>query len=180
MTNQKSDTWTAERIAVLTRLWAEGFSASLIGEQIGVTRNAVIGKAHRLELPPSKFPKTQQSKPRAERQPRQPRSLKAPMVPVENYESVRVVRANGNSDTMKLIHSIKTDQFIPRCVEIEPRHLTLIDLEPNDCRYPYGYDVVTFCGHPKLAGSSYCVPHHHLCKEAPRVPIRRFVGSAAA
>ena len=43
-----------------------------------------------------------------------------------------------------------------RCVEIEPRHLSLIDLEHGDCRYPYGGDeegeAITFCGHPRRAG----------------------------
>lgn len=54
------------------------------------------------------------------------------------------------------------------CVEIVPRHLTLLDLERGDCRFPYGGDAInepiTFCGHPKMAGSPYCTPHFHLCR----------------
>ena len=43
--------WTPERVETLTRLWAEGFSARQIAGKLGsVTRNAVIGKAHRLSL----------------------------------------------------------------------------------------------------------------------------------
>lgn len=43
--------WTPERVEMLTRMWAEGFSARQIAEALGgVTRNAVIGKAHRLHL----------------------------------------------------------------------------------------------------------------------------------
>ncbi len=43
--------WTHERVEILTRLWAEGFSARQIAEKLGgITRNAVIGKAHRLNL----------------------------------------------------------------------------------------------------------------------------------
>lgn len=45
-------TWTQERIDQLTRLWDEGLSCSLIGEEMGITRNAVIGKVHRLNLRP--------------------------------------------------------------------------------------------------------------------------------
>jgi len=44
--------WTMERVDLLTRLWAEGLSARQIAMKLGggVTRNAVIGKAHRLNL----------------------------------------------------------------------------------------------------------------------------------
>ena len=55
-----------------------------------------------------------------------------------------------------------------RCVKIEPRHLSLVDLEHGDCRYPYGGDEegepITFCGHPHRTGSSYCTPHFHLSR----------------
>jgi GcrA cell cycle regulator len=53
-----------------------------------------------------------------------------------------------------------------RCVGIAPRHLSLLELENGDCRYPYGGDAegeaITFCGHPRREGSSYCVSHFHL------------------
>jgi GcrA cell cycle regulator len=55
-----------------------------------------------------------------------------------------------------------------RCVEIDPRHLSLIELERGDCRYPYGGDeegeAITFCGHPRRPGSSYCTPHFYLSR----------------
>jgi GcrA cell cycle regulator len=71
-----------------------------------------------------------------------------------------------------------------RCVAITPRHVALVDLEPSDCRYPYGGDAegepITFCGHPRREGSSYCLAHFHLTsapelleKRAPaRTPLR--------
>ncbi|MCA6117893.1 hypothetical protein J6524_23885 [Bradyrhizobium sp. WSM 1738] len=68
-----------------------------------------------------------------------------------------------------------------RCVTIEPRHLSLIELESSDCRYPYGGDEegepITFCGHPQRPGSSYCTPHFHLSRE-PIVPSERAVSTA--
>jgi GcrA cell cycle regulator len=55
-----------------------------------------------------------------------------------------------------------------RCVDIDPRHLSLIDLEPGDCRYHYGGDeegeAITFCGHPQRRGSSYCTEHFRLSR----------------
>jgi GcrA cell cycle regulator len=44
--------WTDERVEKLKKLWADGLSASQIAAQLGgVSRNAVIGKVHRLNLP---------------------------------------------------------------------------------------------------------------------------------
>lgn len=61
-----------------------------------------------------------------------------------------------------------------RCVDIEPRHLSLIELERGDCRYPYGGDqeneTITFCGHPCHPGSSYCGPHFRLSRDPVEPP----------
>lgn len=43
--------WTDEQIDTLRKLWGEGLSTSEIGRQLGVSKNAVVGKAHRLGLP---------------------------------------------------------------------------------------------------------------------------------
>ena len=49
--------WTTERVDQLARLWSEGFSARQIADRLGgITRNAVIGKAHRLNLQRSNEP----------------------------------------------------------------------------------------------------------------------------
>ena len=42
--------WTDEKVEQLAKLWGDGFSASAIGKAIGVSKNAVIGKAHRMHL----------------------------------------------------------------------------------------------------------------------------------
>ena len=66
-----------------------------------------------------------------------------------------------------------------RCVGIRPRLLSLLELGPSDCRYPYGGDKenqpIAFCGHPRLAGSSYCAPHFHLTR-GPDVESERMAG----
>ena len=62
MTEETS--WTEERLEKLQKLWDLGLSISQIGEQLGVTRNAVAGKAHRLKLPKRQSPisKTERQK----------------------------------------------------------------------------------------------------------------------
>lgn len=56
-----------------------------------------------------------------------------------------------------------------RCVGLGLRLVSLVDLENGQCRYPYGGDkegeAILFCGHPRLAGSSYCKPHFHLTRD---------------
>ena len=59
MTNS-ANAWTEERLAQLRKLWDEGLSISQIGDALGVSRNAIAGKAHRMGLPkrPSPISKT--------------------------------------------------------------------------------------------------------------------------
>jgi GcrA cell cycle regulator len=59
-------TWTEERIEELVHLWDAGHSASVIGKKLGISKNAVVGKAHRLKLPsrPSPIRKGSGSAPR--------------------------------------------------------------------------------------------------------------------
>ena len=45
------------------------------------------------------------------------------------------------------------------CVPVEPRNVSLLDLQPGECRYPYGEHDYTFCGHPVFNRSSWCAPH---------------------
>ena len=53
-----------------------------------------------------------------------------------------------------------------RCVAITPRHSRWSISRQGDCRYPYGGDAegepITFCGHARREGSSYCLSHFHL------------------
>lgn len=48
--------WTDETIARLRDLWSQGLSTAEIGRQLSITKNAVVGKAHRLGLPPRPSP----------------------------------------------------------------------------------------------------------------------------
>ena len=60
--------WTDERLEKLKKLWAQGLSISQIGEALGVSRNAIAGKAHRMGLPkrPSPISKSKAEKPKVE------------------------------------------------------------------------------------------------------------------
>lgn len=58
-----SEEWTPTRISILIALWNEGLTTSEIGVRLGVTKNAVVGKVHRLGLPTRGSPIRQKAPP---------------------------------------------------------------------------------------------------------------------
>ena len=162
-------TWEEAHSVALRAYLDKGLSfseiARALNQQFGTayTRNAAIGRGKRMGLAgperPDDFPKPppKASRPRLERL----RERHAP-------ESGRPAPAFVPVETVKL-----------RCVEIDPRHLCLLELERGDCRYPYGGDgegeAISFCGHPQRPGSSYCTLHFHLTR-GPGTASERAVG----
>jgi GcrA cell cycle regulator len=72
--------WTEEKIAELRALWAEGLSTAEIGRRINVSKNAVVGKAHRLDLPARPSP-IRRDGPRLPSRPPGPRRVTGPTLP---------------------------------------------------------------------------------------------------
>jgi GcrA cell cycle regulator len=167
--------WTPEHCQALRDYRARGLSYGEIARRLNAkfgttyTRNAALGRGMRMGLPGSERPrerrlpgvKTQKQPKRARMEPRQDQP------PAEMTQSAPVFEARP---------------VMLRCVGITPRLLSLIELRPNDCRYPYGGDkdgeAITFCGHPKLPGTSYCAPHFDLTRGdevSPERPARPVV-----
>ena len=133
--------WTEERVALLKKLWLEGLSASQIAKQLGgVTRNAVIGKVHRLGLSGRATP-SQPSRP-AFKAPRAPRPASSP--------------------------SLAPRRMVPQMAEPqpvyyveEPGSATVLTLGAHMCKWPIGdpsSDNFTFCGR-RIGDGSYCTEH---------------------
>ena len=157
--------WTEERVETLKRLWTEGLSASQIAARLaqGVTRNAVIGKVHRLNLagraqqPRSTVPRVRQS-----REPSHP----------GRKPSIHLPTAGSNA-----LKPMMRAEMQPRAIPMpEPKPLRLLDL-PKDgrvtilhlsdktCKWPNGdpgSEDFCFCGHKPRDGSPYCEYHSRL------------------
>ncbi len=170
----QSTDWTSEHSDALREYLAKRMSYSEIAEAINVkfktaySRSAAIGRARRIGLAgPDRAKDSPKHWPAPPKAPQpQPRKLRERHAP----EFIRPAPTFERTETVNL-----------RCVEIDPRHLSLTDLEPDDCRYPYGGEeegeAITFCGHPRRQGSSYCAPHFHLTR-GPGTASERSAGPA--
>lgn len=144
--------WLPEHDIVLRRLRSEGYSSSQIAMELWTelrttySRNAVIGRLHRLGLTVTDY--SAMTKPRIVKQ----RVMSHPRTPMPRIRKP-AVRPVLPAETAAL-----------RCAEVVPRHVALMDLGASDCRYPYGDGNFTFCGHPKLDDCSYCAAHYDLCR----------------
>ncbi len=75
-------TWTEERIADLMRMWTAGHTVSCIGNALGVSKNTVIGKAHRLKLPSRPSPIRLSTSPRKPKPPMAKQVIKIKPKPI--------------------------------------------------------------------------------------------------
>jgi GcrA cell cycle regulator len=148
--------WTDERVELLKKLWAEGLSASQIAAQLGgVTRNAVIGKVHRLNL--SGRAKPTSSTPR----PRKPRS------PSPQRHSRTYVSGN----TALKVHAQPQPRRATAAMPIEDLvvpislKVSLLALTDQMCKWPIGdpsAEDFHFCGHRNFNAMPYCEYHSRL------------------
>jgi GcrA cell cycle regulator len=155
--------WAPAHSDALREFHAKGMSYSQAADAINAkfgtayTRNAAIGRGKRMGLTGPEKPKEPRRLPRGTSAPRARRSRKRRAAEPMQPKPVQPKPALVCTEPVKL-----------RCVGIKPRLVALIDLERGDCRYPYGGDkdgeAITFCGHPRREGSSYCTPHFHLTR----------------
>lgn len=179
--------WTEERVELLKKLWLEGLSASQIAGVLGegVTRNAVIGKVHRLKL--SGRAKPASSTPRVRTTPRQapPRRVGSPSSASPSARPAggsassaptpmrsRPMGGGGGGAVIQGATALKiSEQFetemeaAPQMQELfipEDQRLSLLQLTEETCKWPIG-DPLTpdfyFCGQHSEEGKPYCDFH---------------------
>jgi GcrA cell cycle regulator len=156
----------------ILRLWEEGLSGKAIAEQIGVTRNAVMGKLHRLrERHVLSYRNMATRMAAIKRKVRDEERAKeaAQGVPIERIE--------------EQLPTIFVEELAPLILkEITPPSTTrkpvkFMDLQPSSCRYVVSGVMVKdflFCNEVKKVGSPYCQEHHAICN-MPNVIIKKKV-----
>jgi GcrA cell cycle regulator len=165
--------WTDERVETLKRMWNDGQSASQIAKELGgVTRNAVIGKVHRLGL--SNRTSATPSKAETETEERvEPKPAEAPAepAPAEAKEAPKapvpmrkpIVPAGQPLPPQPSANEISPEALATvREVEKTARRISLMELTERTCKWPIG-DPATedfwFCGLTVQPGKPYCEAH---------------------
>ena len=175
--------WSDERVEKLKKMWGEGQSASQIAKELGgVTRNAVIGKVHRLGLsnrnggggttsdagakakakPAAPAKSTAKAAPKAAPKPEKKEAT--PDVPAAPVSRIKRIIPAGQP----LPPQPSTNEIDPAAlakvneVEKKAKKLSLMELTERTCKWPVG-DPATenfwFCGLPVQQGKPYCEAH---------------------
>ncbi|WP_439575762.1 GcrA family cell cycle regulator [Phreatobacter sp.] len=169
--------WTDERVELLKKLWNDGLSASQIAGELGsVTRNAVIGKVHRLGLSGRAKP-TASTAPRARKTTRAaPSAPPRPSMPASRSNLAFKPRpAPMLLPQVEAARPAEIDNVVPmgeRC--------TIMELKEYSCRWPIGdpgKDDFRYCGARSGSGIPYCSYHARIAYQ-PVVDRRRDKRSA--
>jgi GcrA cell cycle regulator len=158
--------WTDERVELLKKLWTDGLSASQIAAELGgITRNAVIGKVHRLGLSGrAKSPSSTASRPR---KPRSHSHSHSHMLRV----SRPAVRGNNALAQAFEYDLAEEPQLLDNVIPIGQRR-TILELTEETCRWPIGDPGSAdffFCGGPSLTGLPYCAYHSRVAYQPANV-----------
>ncbi|SJZ67427.1 GcrA family cell cycle regulator [Consotaella salsifontis] len=173
--------WTDERVELLKQLWNEGLSASQIAGQLGgVSRNAVIGKVHRLKLEGrAKTALPGQAEAPVQKAVEAVIETRAVEVEISGRAAAQmgggrsVVRSVG-ATALKV--ETETDLVVQHVEgpggEVVPisRNLTLVQLTERTCKWPLGDPLsedFRFCGNPSGDSSPYCTYHARLAFQPP-------------
>jgi len=137
--------WTNESVEQLRKMWSEGLTANEIAKKLGVTKNAIVGKVHRL-------------------------CLKARPSPIKSKDNV-VETTVVQPETEIVSEEIYEDELIGQSVELpqvseqkvcKGNNVKLVDLDSHTCRWPLGDprdDDFCFCGKKVRSGQTYCDEH---------------------
>ena len=161
--------WTDERVELLRKLWSDGLSASQIAAQLGgVSRNAVIGKVHRLKLSA------------------RGRATAAPARPKKASHGSSAPKATTRAATVSRPMSIGATALQAQ-FDVEPvarqvlrpvenvvvpisRRLQLIQLTERTCKWPNGDPLsedFSFCGNESAETGPYCTYHSRIAFQPP-------------
>lgn len=134
--------WTDESVEQLRQMWAKGLTANEIAKKLGVTKNAIVGKVHRLCL----------------------KARPSPIKTKTNETEVKAVEETVVAEVAE-VQEVVEEVIEPVHEEKKPlagTNVRLIELDSHTCRWPIGDprdEDFCFCGKKVRAGQTYCDEH---------------------
>jgi GcrA cell cycle regulator len=162
--------WNDERVETLKKLWQDGLSASQIAGRLGgVTRNAVIGKVHRLGLSGRATTSRMKS-----HRPRRSVAINKRLASSNNKPRFAQV---GNT-ALRQLYQADAEPYVPQIEELvipEKERKYIQTLTDACCRWPIGDPQLAdfhFCGKGKVQGLPYCEFHARRAFQPPQARRR--------
>lgn len=135
-------TWTDEKLERCRALWAQGWSAGQISADLGISRNAILGKIWRQKWP----------------SPAKPHSTKADRTMTPRAPRIRVTkRTHSAAQVVATVLPPPDNNYQKSFAEDGAK--VLMDLEPSDCRFVLGDRDFQFCAAESADGFCYCPQH---------------------
>ncbi len=153
--------WNDETIARLRQLWQEGHSTAEIGRRMGVTKNAVVGKAHRLALPPRPSPIRREAAEGHVPRRSATRRVTGPTLPaLPSSATLPPAQAPGAPAAAAPCVAVA----LPPCAPVPLRAVPMPrpSVRVATCCWPIGDPGTTsfrFCDDGAMAGKPYCAQH---------------------
>ncbi|MDR3533861.1 MAG: GcrA family cell cycle regulator [Rhodopila sp.] len=159
--------WSEETIARLRELWSEGHSTAEIGRRLGVSKNAVVGKAHRIDLPARPSPIRRESGDATEARRNPSRRVEGPTLPPLSSTTAGAVAAPV--PVAVLAPAPVAVALRPTPVPAPPPRMHVVAQRPYarvvTCCWPIGEPGTRsfrFCDDPSEPGKPYCGEHAKL------------------
>jgi GcrA cell cycle regulator len=151
--------WTDERVEQLKKLWIDGLSASQIAQELGgVTRNAVIGKVHRLGLSGRAKSASHSSIARQKRPARTGFNQKPARISARQLSNTGAkLTSSADAASLAMLEEAAT---APTALK-----LALTQLTERTCKWPIGdpqMEEFHFCGNESREGTPYCAYHNRI------------------
>ena len=141
LTEETKMSWNEENVARLRELWDQGLPTAQIGKLLGFTKNAVVGKAHRigLERRPSPIRRTAAKPDR--------KKARSPVMPKLNFETSKEITNTQNKETSTFQPVVKN---------------LFTQSKKRGCEWPKGHPdepEFHFCGKERFEEKPYCLNH---------------------
>lgn len=153
--------WTDEMVEDLKRMWHEGLTTGEIGKRLGVSKNSIVGKVHRLNLSGRPSPIKKKEEDGISAQPQKPKEEKkaAKSAPAPEPEAKLAVKES-------IAARQESRSFCPATEERGKSGKTMLtDLDNHTCRWPLGDpkdENFHFCGKKVKIGQTYCEEHANI------------------